>query len=150
MLSTASSIISDFSNLIVSLTGLGVAVLAIIRPLRNWIVRRMTSQLDSAKKLDDIISDLKTVKKNQERDSKEQELIRDALLATIRNDLTALYYRAVDDNGISDYNRENFEKLYAVYKELGGNSYIHEIYTLVVKMPRLKTKTVRKKKTKKV
>ena len=33
------------------------------------------------------------------------------------------------------YDRENFEKMYKVYSDLGGNSYIHEVHDQILKMP---------------
>lgn len=46
----------------------------------------------------------------------------------LRADMLSIYYRCKDDQKIRQYEAEHFEKCYAAYKALNGNSFIDEIY----------------------
>lgn len=46
----------------------------------------------------------------------------------LRSDMLHTYYRHKDTQHIRQYERENFDKLYAAYKALRGNSFIDDIY----------------------
>lgn len=46
----------------------------------------------------------------------------------LRSDMVRTYYRNKDKKTIHQYERENFDKLYAAYKALKGNSFIDDIY----------------------
>lgn len=46
----------------------------------------------------------------------------------LRSDMVRTYYRNKDKKVIHQYERENFDKLYAAYKALKGNSFIDDIY----------------------
>lgn len=106
--------INVMSTFIVAITGLLIAVGTLVKPLRNWIVEQFTNRKAIAAELD---------------------LVKEALQATLRNQLTEVYYRSIERGFIYENDRENFERLNAAYEKLGGNSYIHTIHELISAMP---------------
>lgn len=106
--------INMLSTFIVAVTGLLIALGTLVKPLRNWIVEQFTNRKAIAAELD---------------------LMKEALQATLRNQLTEIYYRSIEQGFIYENNRENFERLNVAYEKLGGNSYVHSIHELVSVMP---------------
>ena len=106
--------INVVSTVIVAITGLLTAVGPLVKPLRNWIVEQFT---------------------NRKAIAAELELVKEALQATLRNQLTEVYYRSIERGFIYENDRENFERLNVAYEKLGGNSYIHTIHELISVMP---------------
>ena len=106
--------INVVSTFIVAITGLLIAVGTLVKPLRNWIVEQFT---------------------NRKAIAAELELVKEALQATLRNQLTEVYYRSIERGFIYENDRENFERLNVAYEKLGGNSYIHAIHKLISVMP---------------
>lgn len=106
--------INVMSTFIVAITGLLIAVGTLVKPLRNWIVEQFT---------------------NRKAIAAELELVKEALQATLRNQLTEVYYRSIERGFIYENDRENFERLNVAYEKLGGNSYIHTIHELISAMP---------------
>jgi len=106
--------INMLSTFIVAVTGLLIAVGTLVKPLRNWIVEQFT---------------------NRKAISAELDLMKEALQATLRNQITEIYYRSIERGFIYENDRENFEHLNVAYEKLGGNSYVHTIHKLVSVMP---------------
>ena len=106
--------INVMSTFIVAITGLLIAVGTLVKPLRNWIVEQFTNRKAIAAEID---------------------LVKEALQATLRNQLTEVYYRSIERGFIYENDRENFERLNVAYEKLGGNSYIHTIHELISVMP---------------
>ena len=106
--------INVMSTFIVAITGLLIAVGTLVKPLRNWIVEQFTNRKAIAAELD---------------------LVKEALQATLRNQLTEVYYRSIERGFIYENDRENFERLNVAYEKLGGNSYIHTIHELISGLP---------------
>ena len=138
------------STFIVSLTGLVVAISAVIRPARRWLVEQFTNRKEIRENMALFKTELKNMRDliqeqndKSEADRIEQAIMKEATQATVRNELTEIYYRSVERGYIDDYDRDNFEKMYIVYTKLGGNSYIHTIHKLIMEMP---NKLVAKKK----
>lgn len=46
----------------------------------------------------------------------------------LRTAMLNTYYKCKDTEKIRQYERENFDKLYAAYKKLGGNSFVDDVY----------------------
>jgi hypothetical protein len=86
------------STFIVAITGLLIAVGTLVKPLRNWIVEQFTNRKAIATELD---------------------LVKEALQATLRNQLTEVYYRSIERGFIYENDRENFERLNVAYEKLG-------------------------------
>ena len=103
-----------FSAFIVSITGLLIAIGTFIKPVRNWLSEQITNKKAIAAELD---------------------LMKEALQATLRNQLTEIYYRSIERGFIYENDRENFEHLNVAYEKLGGNSYIHSLHKLISVMP---------------
>ena len=114
-LSDVTNFLQLMSGFLVSLTALVAALLGVVKPLRKWLM----SHFSTGTKIE-----------------AELTLLKKAITAVTRNDLTDIYDRAVDRGFIGDYDRENFIKMYNVYTDLGGNSYVHEIYNQILEMPR--------------
>lgn len=106
--------INMLSTFIVAITGLLIAVGTLVKPLRNWIVEQFTNRAVITAEID---------------------LVKEALQATLRNQLTEVYYRSIERGFIYENDRENFERLNVAYEKLGGNSYIHTIHQLISVMP---------------
>ena len=106
--------INMLSTFIVAITGLLIAMGTLVKPLRNWIVEQFTNRKAIAAEID---------------------LVKEALQATLRNQLTEVYYRSIERGFIYENDRENFERLNVAYEKLGGNSYIHAIHKLISVMP---------------
>jgi hypothetical protein len=114
--------INMISAFIVSVTGLLIALGTFIKPFRNWLLEQFTSKKAITAELD---------------------LMKEALQATLRNQLTEIYYRSIERGFIYENDRENFEHLNVAYEKLGGNSYVHTIHQLISVMPN--ETTVKKK-----
>ena len=113
------------ASFLVSLTALVAAIVGVISPLRKWLINRLKLYT-----MDERVISLE----------KSVEMLKQASVAAIRNDLTAIYNRAEERGFIGDWDRENFERMYKVYSDMGGNSYIHEVYKRIIAMPRTKKK----------
>jgi hypothetical protein len=135
-----------FSAFLIAFTSFAATLVGIIRPLRKWFVEKFTNKNEMGNRITAIENNI--VQINQfitslkddlyskfETDRNEQRIMKEATIASIRNALTAIYNRANELGYISDYDKENFEKLYLVYTELGGNSYVHIIHDQIMKMP---------------
>ena len=109
------------ASFLVSLTALVAAIVGVISPLRKWLVNRLKLYT-----MDERVVSLE----------KSVEMLKQASVAAIRNDLTAIYNRAEERGFIGDWDRENFDRMYKVYSDMGGNSYIHEVYKRILAMPR--------------
>ena len=46
----------------------------------------------------------------------------------LRTAMLNTYYKCKEKEQIRQYERENFDKLYAAYKKLGGNSFVDDVY----------------------
>jgi hypothetical protein len=121
------------ASFLVSLTALAAAIVGIISPLRRWLVSRLKMYA-----IDERVISLE----------KSVEMLKQASVAAIRNDLTAIYNRAEERGFIGDWDRENFERMYKVYSDMGGNSYIHEVYKRIIAMPRKPKRVVKRTKKK--
>lgn len=49
-------------------------------------------------------------------------------LVELRHSITEIYYKYCEEKSFSHNVKEDVCSLYAQYKDLGGNSYVHEIY----------------------
>ena len=121
------------ASFLVSLTALAAAIVRVTSPLRKWLINRLKLYT-----MDERVLSLE----------KSVEMLKQASVAAIRNDLTAIYNRAEERGFIGDWDRENFERMYKVYSDMGGNSYIHEVYKRIIAMPRKPKRVVKRTKKK--
>lgn len=129
-------VVDGINQLTSLLTGLGVlvaALVSVIKPLRNWLIGKLSSKAE----IKEATESLRALNNKFDDECAKQELIKNATLSLTRNSLTRIYYKAIERGGISAYDRENFLKMYDSYSALGGNSYVHELYEQVLRMPSL-------------
>ncbi|MBR2306070.1 MAG: hypothetical protein IKA48_02560 [Fibrobacter sp.] len=136
-LSQFTSYLQLFSSFLVALTGAVVAVGAIIRPVRKWIVGILSKEKEY-KQLESSVND---VKQTLSTELSERKLMKEAYICLTRNALTEIWHRAEEQGYICDWDRENFDRMYAAYSALGGNSYIHEAHAQILKLPSKPKKT---------
>lgn len=136
-LSQFTSYLQLFSSFLVALTGAVVAVGAIIRPVRKWIVGILSKEKEY-KTLESSVND---VKQTLSTELSERKLMKEAYICLTRNALTEIWHRAEEHGYICDWDRENFDRMYAAYSALGGNSYIHEAHAQILKLPSKPKKT---------
>jgi len=131
-----------FSSFLVALTGAVVAAGALIRPFGNWLKGIFSKE----KEYKALAKSVEVLAENQTSEIAEQKLMKEAILCMLRDALTTIWHRAQEQGYICDWDRENFERMYAAYTALGGNSYIHEAHTQIIKLPSAprKTRTTRK------
>jgi len=135
-------LLTTVSTFIVSATGFLIAIGTIVKPIRKWLVEQFTSKTVITERLgtietkvDSAVTSVDHVSEQMKKDRDEQGVMKEALQAVVRNDLTEIYYRSAERGFVYENDRENFEKLYLVYTKLGGNSYIHSLHKLVIAMP---------------
>lgn len=58
--------------------------------------------------------------------------VTEGIRCQLRTEMLRIYYHNKDDGRIRQYELENFMKNYAAYKALGGNSFIDDIYKIVI------------------
>lgn len=136
-LSQFTSYLQLFSSFLVALTGAVVAVGAIIRPVRKWIVGILSKEKEY-KQLESSVND---VKQTLSTELSERKPMKEAYICLTRNALTEIWHRAEEQGYICDWDRENFDRMYAAYSALGGNSYIHEAHAQILKLPSKPKKT---------
>lgn len=51
-----------------------------------------------------------------------------ALLSMMRNDIKDIYYRNKDNRALKEYERQSLDYLVKGYEEMGGNSFVADIY----------------------
>ena len=56
------------------------------------------------------------------------ESIKEGLRCVLRDRITAIYYKNLDNKTLREYEFQNLEKAYAGYKALDGNSFVDHIY----------------------
>ena len=159
-LATVTSYIQLLSAFLVSITAFVAALIGLIKPVRRWFTnlfkaynnadvnRRMDVMEGDVRKINDFIDSVSgKLKEKFERDAAEQHLTKEAIKAILRNQMLAIYNRSEERGYIGDWDRDNFEQLFQIYTELGGNSYMHTVNTKVLMLPRVpKTRKKSKKK----
>lgn len=58
--------------------------------------------------------------------------VTEGIRCQLRTEMLRIYYHNKDNGTIRQYELENFMKNYAAYKALGGNSFIDDIYKIVI------------------
>lgn len=54
--------------------------------------------------------------------------LREGQKCLLRSEILHIYYKHLDVGEIPQYKRQNVDYLYKAYKELGGNSFIDDVY----------------------
>lgn len=58
--------------------------------------------------------------------------VTEGIRCQLRTEMLRIYYHNKDNGTIRQYELENFMKNYSAYKALGGNSFIDDIYKIVI------------------
>lgn len=159
-LAAVTSYIQLLSAFLVSLTAFVAALIGLIKPVRRWFVNlfRAYSNKETNERVDKIETNVDKIstfidtvgeklKVKFERDAAEQKLTKEAIKAMLRNQMLGSFNRSEERGYIGDWDRDNFEQLFSIYTELGGNSYMHTVHEKVLRMPRVpKTRKKTKKK----
>lgn len=54
--------------------------------------------------------------------------LREGQKCLLRSEILQIYYKHLNDGEIPQFRRQNADYLYKAYKELGGNSFIDDVY----------------------
>lgn len=135
------TILNTITAFIVGISSCLAAIALLIKPIRKRILNRISGQKTLEKTVNNLVQEVGQLR-SEVREIKDQnatqndgiKLIKDATLCELRDTLTHMYYSAEKAGGLSHYNKENFEKMYQSYTNLGGNSYVHEIREKVMNM----------------
>ena len=147
---TVTSYIQLLSAFLVSLTAFVAALIGLIKPVRRWFVNlfRAYSNKETNERVDKIETNVDKIstfidnvsdklKAKFERDAAEQKLTKEAIKAMLRNQMLGSFNRSEERGYIGDWDRDNFEQLFSIYTELGGNSYMHTVHEKILRMPRV-------------
>lgn len=89
---------------------------------------------------------IKNVLANQKEEREEANVRRDkveaATLATTRVLLVQTYYQIMARGFMTAFEKEAYENLYKVYRELGGNSFVTGLHDELMNLPIKDTRTV--------
>lgn len=80
-------------------------------------------------KLDNIV---KAQKEQAKKQDKQNKLLQSGHIETWKNDIRTIYYNLRDTGTISDVEKSYVDKIYHLYKEMGGNSDIDAKYSEMV------------------
>ena len=138
------------SSFLVTVTALLTAIVGLVGPIRRWFVNlfRAYSNKETNERIDKIETNVDKIssfidnvgdklKAKFERDAAEQKLTKEAIKAMLRNQMLGSFNRSEERGYIGDWDRDNFEQLFQIYTELGGNSYMHTVHEKVLRMPRV-------------
>lgn len=73
------------------------------------------------------LNSMKNYKNKLERKKKEEEILREALMTILQNNLTNTYYKYATLEEIPDYVYKNWLNSMKMYENLGGNDYCHTL-----------------------
>lgn len=74
------------------------------------------------------ISKLKEYKNRLKNKDEENELLKEALMTMLQNNLTNTYYVYENMKEIPDYVYKNWVNSLKIYEKLGGNDFVHVLY----------------------
>ena len=138
------------ASFLVTVTAVLTAIVGLIKPVRKWFINqfRAYSNKETNERIDRVETTVKkisafidkvggTVTEKFARDAVEQNLTKEAIKAILRNQMLGSFNRADERGYIGDWDRDNFEQLFQIYTELGGNSYMHTVHEKILRMPRV-------------
>lgn len=73
------------------------------------------------------LNSMKNYKNKLERKEEEGEILREALMTILQNNLTNTYYKYASIEEIPDYVYKNWLNSMKMYENLGGNDYCHTL-----------------------
>lgn len=142
-LSQITSTVQLISGIIISATTALVALGAFIKPIRVWVVEKFGTK----NTLKEIMERQAMFEKEQASMKADQALMKAGEIATLRNQLTEIYYKVEAMGYVPEIDRINFTSMYEVYTALGGNNYVHELYNKILEMPSVPPRKTRRRRT---
>lgn len=118
------------SSMIGAVTAIAAAILGVSKKARGFVrnlVRKDASADEIRLELNGINTELISMREAIGRIEEENGRQRDAHLAELRNSITGIYYKHLEDKRLAAYEKEDMLKMYDVYKDWKGNSYVHAI-----------------------
>ncbi len=118
------------SSMIGAVTAIAGAVLGMSKKARNGfkkLVRKNADADEIKEALNALKAEIGRTNEMVERIDEENRKQRDAHLATLRNAITSMYYKHLEDKKLAAYEKEDLLKMYDVYKAWHGNTYVHTI-----------------------
>lgn len=104
------------------------------KQLIGWI--KHTSKTDETTQL---MQEFKTLLQSHialdEKKQAQMDLISEAILDLLRDDITRIYFRYIGKGELPAYEKQNLVTLFERYTKMGGNSYIHNIYDELMELP---------------
>jgi len=101
------------------------------KPFRMWIRRCIKKTIKDDEQ--DIM--IKAMHENIKSILNQNDLMREANLSLIRDNITRAYYKFMEKNEIPSYIRESLVKQYDSYHSMKGNSYIDIIMPEILEIP---------------
>ncbi len=118
------------SSMVGAVTAIVAAVLGVSKSARRAVgkmVRRDAGADEIRTELARINGELVTMHQAIDKIEQENVLQRDAHLAQLRDRITEIYYKHLDDKKLAAYEKEDLLKMYDAYDRWRGNSYVHAI-----------------------
>lgn len=124
------TVVQWLSSMIGAVTAIAAAVLSVSKKARQGVknlIRRDTNVDEIKVELNGINTELISMREAIGRIEEENGRQREAHLAELRNGITGIYYKHLDDRKLAAYEKEDMLKMYDVYAKWNGNSYVHTI-----------------------
>ena len=102
-----------------------------IKPIRNYVVKSIKKRMKDDQQDNLMLEILDTLNEHIKQDQLRQEIYElhtEALLALLRSNITRMYYKYINSDGIPSHERENLIKQYDIYHKMHGNSYVDIVY----------------------
>lgn len=134
-------LLKNISSVLGAITGIGVAVMTIFKPLRkrfiDWIICN-TGSANMAKQISDIEQMMKEHIAQDTKKSEDMKLLKDTVeklkdaeRCILRSNILRFYYKYLPDGEIPAYAFEALSKDYHAYKELEGNTFVDDIWAIM-------------------
>ena len=151
--------IQTATSFLIAVSGLLAILGAFFKPVRSWISKRFADSEERKKEKEEHQQEVLAIKAAIEKtnlrldeykdilgkDREEQKLLKEALVGMLRDRLTTIYNQAETRGYIDTTYRANFIEMYDIYRSLGGNHYVHDLYEKIKTMPGKPPRTTKKK-----
>lgn len=104
------------------------AVAGAVAAIYGLIVKIAKPIKSIAERFDDMESNIKELKGEVLQLKQSNTISESALKSVLRNNITNVYYKNIDSETLREYEFEEMIQACECYFELGGNSYVRELY----------------------
>ena len=101
------------------------------KPLRHKIgnaIRKTSNVAQTREALDELRAMMQQLMATEEEKRQALEQFRESQISLLRDSITRLYFKHLEDRQVPAYARKDMVKLFESYEQLGGNSYVRTIY----------------------